>query len=105
MRFSCSPWAADARGVDPARQARRDLLQQPAIAVRVAECGEGAVAGVIGCRAAHATARSAGLELSARRPGVEHVADLDTAGGEVAVRSLKIGNDQVHALGPTRRGR
>ena len=60
---------------------------------------------MIGCGAAHATARSAGLELSARRPGVEHLADLGTAGGEFAVRSLNIGNDQVQALGRAGRGR
>ena len=34
--------------VDPARQPRRDLLQQPAVAVRIAEGGEGTVGGVIG---------------------------------------------------------
>ena len=92
-------------GVDPAGQPGRDLLQQPAVAVRVAERGEGAVAGVIGRGAADATARAVGLELSARRPGVEHLADLDTAGGELVARSLDVGDDQVEALGRAGRGR
>src|SRR5215813_5903500 len=35
-------------GVDPAGQPSRDLLQEPAVAVRIVERGEGAVAGVIG---------------------------------------------------------
>ena len=92
-------------GVDPAGQPRRDLLQQPAVAVRVAERGEGAVAGVIGRGPADATARAVGLELSARRPGVEHLADLDTAGDELVARSLDVGDDQVEALGRAGRGR
>ena len=121
MRFSCSPCAADARriaparsarrgegrlgGVDPAGQPGRDLLQQPAVAVRVAERGERAVAGVIGRGAADAAARAVGLELSAGRPGVEHLADLGTAGGELVARGLDIGDDQVQALGRAGRGR
>ena len=55
-------------GVDAAGQPRRDLLQQPAVAVRVAERGERAVAGVIGRRPADATA-AVGLELAARVSG------------------------------------
>jgi hypothetical protein len=38
---------------------------------------------VIGRGPADATARAVGLELSARRPGVENLADLDTAGDEL----------------------
>ena len=121
VRFSCSPWAAAARrkrlrqvvhrserrlrGVDAAGQPGRDLLQQPAVAVRVAERGERAVAGVFGRRSADATVRAVGLELGARRLGVEHLADLDTAGGELVARSLDVGDDQVEALGRAGRGR
>ncbi len=120
VRFSCSPWAASARrsalarsavdanavsAVDPPGQPRRDLLQQPAVAVRVAERGERAVAGVVGRGSADATARADGLELSARRPGVEHLADFDTAGDEFLARSLDVGDDQVEALGGAGRGR
>src|SRR5262249_55236858 len=69
-------------GVDPPGQPRRDLLQQPAVAVRVAECGVGAIGGVIGRRAAHPAARAFGLKLSARRAGVEYLADLAAARDE-----------------------
>ena len=60
VRFSCSPCAAPARRsaaassagrgecrvarVHASGQSRGDLLQQPAVAVRIAECGEGGVA-------------------------------------------------------------
>src|SRR5207248_8550129 len=66
------------RGVDSARQPRRDLLYQPAITVRVAERREGAVAVAVGRRPADATGRAIGLELSTRRLCVEHLADLYT---------------------------
>src|SRR4030095_7455969 len=92
-------------GVDPAGQPRRDLLKQPAVAVRGAGRGEGAVGGAIGRGPADATTRAIGLELSARCPGVEYLADLDTAGDEFLSRSLKIRDDQVEALGRAGRGR
>ena len=60
---------------------------------------------MIGRGPADATARAVGLELSARRPGVEHLADLDTAGDEFVARSLDVGDDQVQALGRAGRGR
>jgi hypothetical protein len=44
-------------------------LHQPDVAIRVAECGEGAVGVVIGRWSADATARTVRLELTARRPG------------------------------------
>ena len=91
--------------VDPAGQPRRDLLQQPAVAVRVAERGEGAVAAVVGRRARSTRPRAVGLELGARLLGVEHLADLDAAGGELVARGLDVGDDQVEALGRARRGR
>ena len=92
-------------GVDAPGQPRRDLLEQPAVAVRVAERGERAVAGVLGRGAADATARAVGLEPSARRRVVEHLADLDAARGELVARGLDVGDDQVQALGRARRGR
>src|SRR5262249_44628519 len=82
----------------------RDLLEQPAVAVRVAERDERTVAGVFGGRPAESTARAIGLELSARRPSVEHLAGLDTAGDEFVTRSLDVGDDEVEALGRARRG-
>ena len=60
---------------------------------------------MIGRGPADATARAVGLELRARRPGVENHADLDTAGDEFVARSLDVGNDQVEALGRAARGR
>ena len=84
---------------------RLDLLEQPAVAVRIAERGERAIAGVVGCGPADSTARAVALELSSRRPGVEHLADLGTAGDELVACSLDVGDDQVEALGRARRGR
>ncbi len=92
-------------GVDPAGQPRRDLLQQPVVAVRIAERGEGGVGGVIGRGAAEASARAVGLELRARRPGVEHLADLDAVRHEIVARGLDVGDDQVQALGRAGFGR
>src|SRR5438034_8290935 len=60
---------------------------------------------MIGRGPADATARAVALELSARRLCVEHLADLDTVGGEVIARCLDIGDDQVQALGRAGRGR
>ena len=64
VRFSCSPWAASARRIvaarsladpydrdariDPSRQTRRDLLEQPLVAVRIPERRERAVAVALG---------------------------------------------------------
>ena len=83
----------------------RDLLEQPAVAVRVAERDERALAGIIGRRAADATIRTVVLEPSAGRPLVEHLADLGTAGDELGARSLDVGDDQVQVLGRPGRGR
>src|SRR5262249_3605175 len=57
----------DVVGVHTSGQSCGDLLEQPAIAVGIAERGEGAVAGVVWRGTAHATARAVGLELSTRR--------------------------------------
>src|SRR5262245_56947261 len=81
------------RGVDSAGQTSRDLLQQPAIAVRVVKRCERAIRSVIGCGPADATAGAIGLELSARRFWVEHFADVDAAGDEFLACSLDVGDD------------
>ena len=60
---------------------------------------------MIRCRPGDAAAPVVGLELGARCLGVEHVADVDTMGGELIPRSLHVGDDQVDALGRTGRGR
>src|SRR5436305_10914576 len=81
-----------------------DLLKQPGVAVWVIECGKGKVATVIGCQPADAPV-AVGPEL---RPGscrVEDFTDFDTTTDESLARSLDIGNDEVKALGGTRRGR
>src|SRR3954453_84714 len=87
--------------VDAPRQPRRDLLQQPGVAVRIAEAGEGAVRGAIGGRAADA---GAGMEPVAQRALMEDLADVDAAGDEVSARGVDVADDQVHALGRTGRG-
>src|SRR3984957_17705484 len=86
------------RGVDPPGQAGADLLEQPAIAVRVAERGERAVAGVVGRGTADLAGRPAGLELSPRRPGVKDLTDLRPERGKLFARRVDVGDDQVQAL-------
>src|ERR1700737_579200 len=84
---------------------RLDLLEQPAVAVWIAERGERAIAGMVGCGPADSTARAVAPELSSRRPGVEHLADLGTSGGELLACGLDVGDDEVEALGRARGGR
>src|SRR5438128_1623906 len=60
---------------------------------------------MIGRGPGDATARAVGLELSTRSLGVEHLADLDTAGSQFTARSLDIGGDQVETLGRAGGGR
>jgi hypothetical protein len=60
---------------------------------------------MIGRGAANAAACAVGLELSPRRRGVEHLADLRTAGNQLVARSLNVGDDQVEAVGRAGRGR
>ena len=57
---------------------------------------------MIGRGPADATARAVGLELSARRPGVEHLADLDTEGDELVARSLRCRRRSGRGPGPSR---
>src|SRR5215469_8350543 len=85
-------------------QARCDLLEQPRIAIRVAERSKGKVAAVTGVRPTDATV-ALRTELSARFRSMEHLTDLNTAGNELFASSFNIGNDQVETLGRPRRGR
>src|SRR5712664_3582335 len=85
-------------------QARCDLLEQPGIAIRVAERSKGKVAAVTGVRPTDA-AVTFGAELSTRFQRMELLTDLDTAGNELFASSFDIGNDQVETLGGARRGR
>src|SRR5207253_3972444 len=96
----------DVRVAEPSSgKPRLDLLEQPAVAVRIAERGERAIAGMVGCGPADPTARAVTLELSPRRPGVEHLADHRTTDDELVACSLDVGDDEVKALGRARRGR
>src|SRR5262249_36091954 len=79
-------------------QPRRDLLQQPSIAVRVVELGVRAVGGVIGRGPAETAVRAVDLKLRACRFVVEHLGDRGTAGGEFVSCSLDVRDDQVEAL-------
>ena len=92
IRASCSPCAAAARciavrqvggggkrrlvGVDPSGQPRRNLLEQPAVAVRVAERGERAVTAPIGRRSGYTVGV---VESIAQRSFVEDLAHVHTA--------------------------
>src|SRR3984885_8460683 len=85
-------------------QARCDLLEQPGVAIRVAERSKGKIASVTGVRPTDA-AVAFGTELSTRFRSMEHLTDLDTTGAQPFARGFNVGNDQVETLGRTRRGR
>src|SRR6202035_2253214 len=85
-------------------QSRRDLLEQPGVAIRVAERSKGKVAAVTGVRPTD-PAGAFGTELSAGFRSMEHLTNLDTARNEISAGSFDIGNDQVETLGGARRGR
>ena len=80
-------------GVDAPGKPGRDLLQQPAIAVGVAERGEGAVGGDSRWLAIRSQ-----LELDRPASAWNIVADLDAAGDELVARSLDVRDDQVQPL-------
>src|SRR5580704_15163825 len=85
-------------------QPRCDLLEQPGVAIRVAERSKGKVAAVTGVRPTDATVAFR-TELSTRFQSMEHLTDLDAAGNELLASSFNLGNDQVETLGRARRGR
>src|SRR5690242_8893132 len=78
----------------------RDLLQQPLVAVRIAEGGERAVGGTVRRGTADATVA---LEPVAERALVEHLRDLDAGGDELAAGGLDVRDDQIQVLDRPRR--
>src|SRR5258708_7977984 len=84
-------------------QPHGDLLEQPAVAVRIAERGERGVTAPRRIRAAEAAFRAGMVEYTA--DVVEHVAHLDTALDELGARRLDVGHDEMEPLGRARHGR
>ena len=80
-------------------------MEQPAVAVWIAERGKRAVAGVTGRRPADATIPAVRLELRARHGGVKHFADFRSMSGELVACGFDVGDDQVQALGRAGRSR
>ena len=78
-------------------------LHQPAVAVRVFERDERAVALVAGRRASDPCRRTGVMEHASGV--VEHAADLGAAGGQVGPGRVDVVCDQVQALHRARRGR
>src|SRR5690349_25040335 len=87
----CGPGEVPARtlGVSPAGQAGGDLLDDPAVAVRVTEGDERGVAAALGIRAGHPGLGAGVVEHPARV--VEHLADLDAAAGQFGAGRLDVG--------------
>src|SRR5215471_20012970 len=86
-------------------QPRFDLLEQPAVAIGIAERGERSITGMIGRRAVHATTPAVALELGSRSARMKDVADLRTAPRQLVTGCLDVGDDQVQALRRARRRR
>ena len=72
----------------PARKPRGDLLEQPAVAVRIAERGIREIGATFRVRA----------RKKAPPVAVEHLADLDAAAGEVFTGCVDVGDDQLQTL-------
>src|SRR5712664_3698323 len=72
-------------------EARCDLLEQPGVAIRVAERRKGKVAAVTGVRPTDATI-AFGTELSTRFQSMEHLTDLDAAGDDLFASTFNMGN-------------
>ena len=82
---------------DPAGGPRRDLLDQPRIAVGIVEGEERPVAGALRV--------GAGLPcLTGKRGAVPNVTRVDAAADEVVMGRFDVGDDQ-RSLGRARRGR
>src|SRR3569833_1424590 len=88
--------AVPPRGQLAARQALLDLLQQPAIAVWVAEGGERGVRPPLGIGAAQPLGRASMWEALVRV--VEDLADLYTAGDQIGAGGFEILDDEDEAL-------
>src|SRR5215472_5268376 len=90
------------RRIDTTGQPRRDLLEQPAVAIRITERGERAVAAMLRIRTADPDPPKqvgrirAGIHASGT---VEHFADGDAATEQLVAGGLDVGDDQVQALG------
>src|SRR5581483_11250604 len=88
-----------------ARKTRLDLLQQPAVAIRIPERGECAIAPLIRRPPAGSVARSATPKLRAWGRGGEHVTHLRPVCDERAARAVDVRNNQIQRLGRARSGR
>ena len=87
---------------DTSGKPRRDLLEQPAVAVRIIERSEGAIAAILGIRAADPEpAKQVGLVRARVHDAgvVEHFTDLDAATEKLVADGLDVRNDQVQPLG------
>jgi len=82
---------------DTPRQPRRDLLQQPAVAVGIAEGDERTVAAMLGIRTADPEPpKQVGLvRASVHAAGVEYLGRVDAVRDQFVARSLDVGDDQV----------
>jgi hypothetical protein len=90
------------RGVNATGQPRGDLLEQPAVAVRITERGERAVAATLGIRTADPEPpKQVGLVGAGVHAAgvVENLADLDAASEQLVAGGGDVGDDQVQALG------
>src|SRR5262249_31110033 len=94
-------------GVDATGQPRRDLLEQPPVAVWITERGERAVAATVGIRTAGPTPpEQIGLvRARVHAIAVEHLAHLDAAATKLLAGGRDVGDDQVQALSGARRRR
>jgi hypothetical protein len=84
---------------------RLDFLQQPPIAVRIAECGEGAVAGLLGRASSCAGIRTACLELSSWLRRMEHFRDRRAFRDQALSRRINIRHDDVEVVDRARHSR
>src|SRR5271167_1699640 len=90
--------AGRCRWVDAPGQPRRDLLEQPTVAVGIMERGERAVAAMLGVPTADPLPpKQVGLIwASVYAAGVmEHLADLDGATQQLSAGRLDVGDDQI----------
>src|SRR4051794_41671239 len=91
---------------DTARQSRRDLLEQPAVAVRIIERGERTVAVMLGIRAIEPNpAKQIRLVRSSVPvgPAIEPIADLDTPTNQTLPSGVEVRNDQIQSPSATPR--
>jgi hypothetical protein len=89
------------RRVDATGQPRCDLLEQPAVAIRILERRKRAVASMLGISPAdaHAPKQVRLVGTGVHTVGVvEHLADLDAATKQVFAGGLDVGDDQVQTL-------